>query len=40
MPRHEFVENLKELRGRNVGLMKMEERQCCKRIILGGESKS
>ena len=39
MPRHEFVERVKELRGKDVRLMKMEERQCCKSIILGCERK-
>lgn len=39
MPRHEFVERVKEFRGKDVKLMKMAERQCCKSIILGGERK-
>jgi len=39
MPRHEFVERVKALRSKDVGLMKMEERQCCKSIILGSKGK-
>lgn len=35
MSRDEFVAKVKELRGKSMGLMRMDERICCKSLIMG-----
>jgi len=39
MEREEFVKRIKELRTKQMGLMKMDETRCCRSIILDGERK-